>query len=375
MVKRTSKRRRQKNRYRRVNHSRKMIGGLRNKAFQAKILKVQTSKNGPDLLTDVKTYAVNDMIIVEKDKVEIKRRAAGPIPPPPPAAPGVPQPNPLPATPEMDETYVKVNEKNEWILVKREDTANPPGIIEDGFLEYKNGIFQPNIFSAKIKEDDTNSFHDDAFEVYNNFIKDDIVTVDTTTAKKARIDGVDNVDIFQNIEDTDEWFRKVDLEFIDDPEDFVVEIEVFPYDSEEDKNINNSGYRIGDVKIKYTNSTEALSSTDVVHNYLRKLLGIADEYQHINTWANINDQHMAELLKSDKIRIVFKPTPVDQDKIPDTGYNRFKKRYNTIISNSQPAPAAQANPAVVPGGGSRTRIHNLKRSRTKRRKTSRKKYI
>lgn len=365
MVKRMSRRTRSKNRQRRYNHSRKMIGGIRHKIFQAKILKPQTSKAGVGLSTNVRDYAIDDLIMVEKTNTQAITRPDFAPPPLPPPRPGVPQPNPLPATPEMDETYVKVYGKEEWILVKTVETANPAN-VDEGFLEYKSGIFQPNIFSAKMKEDTTSFQKSNRFAPYHNYLKSDIVfegdivTVDTTRPEKATIDGVPDVDIFQSVEDPDEWFRKDDLEFIDDPEDFVIEIEVFPYDSEEDKDINNSGYRIGNVNVKYSNSANALSSTDVVHNYLRQLLGIADEYKNANTWDPItNGANIEKLLKSDKTKIVFKPTPVDEDEIPKTEYNTFKQNLRELFS----------------GGSYRKRIHNPKRYRTKRRKTSKKKYI
>jgi hypothetical protein len=104
-----------------------------------------------------------------------------------------------------------------------------------------------------------------------------------------------------------------------DKDDFVIEIEIFPYSDEEDKNHNNkkndSGehYKVGNITVKQNGISQPFTDMDVANTFLKQLFGTADMYRDAYLSGKIFDmptykQTIEKLFKSDKTQIVFKPT-------------------------------------------------------------------
>jgi hypothetical protein len=97
-------------------------------------------------------------------------------------------------------------------------------------------------------------------------------------------------------------------------DDFVLEIEVFPYSDDRVKNKNSKGYKIGDIKFKKNGTGKPMTDFDSVNMFLKQLFSTASQY-HENALISgkIKDvskyeEETKKLFKSDKTHIIFKPT-------------------------------------------------------------------
>jgi hypothetical protein len=105
-----------------------------------------------------------------------------------------------------------------------------------------------------------------------------------------------------------------------DKDDYIIEIEIFPYSDEEDKNHNNKTnengqqYKVGAITFKQNGISQPFTDMDVANTYLKQLFGTAEMYKEIAGWSgkifDIGKYNatMDKLFKSDKTQIVFKPT-------------------------------------------------------------------
>jgi hypothetical protein len=271
----------------------KMVGGYN--IYTATILIDQQSVDSSD--APLNEYKKNENVIVEKNDEQIITRS------------------------NIEDVRIKVFNKDEWLTLKQIDTDN--GNVTD-YLKLERGILEPNIVSAKILKS-TNSFNDDLTIKIKEYWVGSIVKIDTDTKKDFSDPATSTLKEIVQSEDKKEWFIMSELKIIDDPEDFIIELDVYPYDHTDDgkNNKNHNGYKIGDVKLKTINGNAALTDFDKINTYLKQIFGTAQEYNDLNEqWQPKNQEKIKELFKSTKTRFVFKPTPFTGGKQKTT-----KKRY------------------------------------------------
>lgn len=130
-----------------------------------------------------------------------------------------------------------------------------------------------------------------------------------------------------------------------DKDDFVIEIEIFPYSDEDATNHNNktndSGehYKVGNITVKQKGISKPLTDMDITNTFLKQLFGTAEMYHEIAGWSgkifDINKYNatIEKLFKSDKTQIIFKPTPASRKSFPGgkgTNYKSSKRRHRSI---------------------------------------------
>uniref|UniRef100_A0A6C0D343 Uncharacterized protein n=1 Tax=viral metagenome TaxID=1070528 RepID=A0A6C0D343_9ZZZZ len=89
-------------------------------------------------------------------------------------------------------------------------------------------------------------------------------------------------------------------------DDFIIEIELFPYNIDATKNKNSKGYKVGNINFKQKNITRPFTDMDIANTYIKQTFGLADAFSKPIDTATYK-RIIEDLFKSDKTQIIIKP--------------------------------------------------------------------